>query len=690
MHVAVLIIVFLFALILSNLINRLFPKVPLPLIQIVFGGLLCLIFGEHFVSLDSELFLAFVIAPLLFREGEESDITNVLRHWKIILYLIFPVVFVSTLTLGFATYKLLPAGVSLAACLAVGAALGPTDLVAFNSLSKRFRFPKHVQNILKGEGLLNDASGLVSFQVAITALTTGVFSLQNASLKLLLSVFGGLLVGLIVALVNRLFLAILDSMDVADVSGVMLLELTLPFIAYFLAEEIHGSGIIAVVIAGISQASRFKKITLLDAQIDNVGSVMWGMIAFLLNGVVFLTLGAELTKFARPVLFSQEINTFLILGVIVLVTLLLFAIRFVMIWLFYAYRSRHLKKGIKKYFKDILVLTFSGVKGTVSVATILLLPTLTTVEHSMLLFIVAGVTLLSFLLGIVVLPRLASASSNSPDHYMQIAILNAVIWQLQQDLKEDKSRTALYAVIDNYNKRLENLILDLESNEVKSDLALINIMILGIESDGLENAFLNGDIDMKEYRLYQGYLKFLERRINRGFISNLTYVLAVLLRALPQILHEILTLGSTIRQFLRARNNQQVITKENRQHLIALYQANTALVLEALQNLDDVYSADLVGYLIHSRKQEAQIIQSGAFVERVITRNVPDNVDEMLRGFYLERKVIAEYEAEDLISRRYAKALRKEVNALENYSLKETVNTLSYDLFNYTRSRLNN
>ncbi|MGC4432689.1 sodium:proton antiporter, partial [Streptococcus suis] len=68
---------------------------------------------------------------------------------------------------------------------------------------------------------------------------------------------------------------------------------------------------------------------------------------------------------------------------------------------------------------------------------------------------------------------------------------------------------------DNYNKRLENLILDQESNEVKSDLALINIMILGIESDGLENAFLNGDIDMKEYRLYQGYLKFLERRINR-------------------------------------------------------------------------------------------------------------------------------------------------------------------------------
>ncbi|MCS4488764.1 cation:proton antiporter [Streptococcus sciuri] len=690
MHVAVLIIVFLFALILSNLINRLFPRVPLPLIQIVFGGLLCLIFGERFIALDSELFLAFVISPLLFREGEESDITNVLRHWKIILYLIFPVVFISTLALGLATYKLLPAEVSLAACLAVGAALGPTDLVAFHSLSKRFQFPKHVQNILKGEGLLNDASGLVSFQVAITALVTGVFSLQNASFKLVLSVSGGVLIGLIVAFVNRLFLAILDSMDAADVSGVMLLEMTLPFIAYFLAEEIHGSGIIAVVIAGISQASRFKKITLLDAQIDNVGSVIWSMLSFLLNGVVFLMLGAELTKFARPVLLSQEINTFLILGVIVLVTLLLFGIRFVMIWLFYAYRSHQLKKELKRYLKDILVLTFSGVKGTVSVATILLLPSLSTVEYSMLLFVVAGVTLLSFLIGIVVLPKLASETSSDMDHYMQIAILNDVIWQLQQDIREDKSKTALYAVIDNYNKRLETLILDQESNEVKSDLALINIMILGIESDGLENAFLNGEIDMKEYRIYQGYLKFLERRINRGFISNLTYVLTILLRSLPKVLHEVFTFGSTIRQFLRTQSNRQALTKENRRHLIALYQANTNLVLEALQNLDDIYSADLVGYLIHSRKQEAQIIQSGAFVERVITRNVPDNVDEMLRGYYLERKVIAEYESDNLISHRYAKALRKEVNALENYSLKETVNTLSYDLFNYTRNRLNN
>ncbi|MFS1663066.1 cation:proton antiporter [Streptococcus sp. zg-JUN1979] len=688
MHMAMFIVIFLVVLIFSNLLNHLFPKVPLPLIQIIFGGLISLVAGDNTVHLDSELFLAFVIAPLLFREGEESDITNVLRHWKVILYLIFPVIFISTLSLGFATYYLLPAGVSLAACFAVGAALGPTDLVAFNSLSKRFSFPKHVQNILRGEGLLNDASGLVSFQVAMTALMTGVFSLQNASLKLLLSLFGGFLAGLVISFINRLFLAILDNMDAADVAGTMLLELALPFAAYFLAEEIHGSGIIAVVIAGISQASRFKRITLLDAQMDNVGTVLWNMISFVLNGFVFLMLGEELIAFAKSVLISQEIDTLAVLGVIVLLSVLLFAIRFVMIWAFYAYRLFQLKKDMKRYFNNILVLTFSGVKGTVSIATILLLPNLASAENSMLLFIVAGVTLVSFLVGIVVLPRLADKAPEQSNHYMQIAILNDVIAQLQKDLKDSKRPSSIYAVIDNYHNRVEELVLDHESQEVKSDLALINVMILSIESEGLENAFSNGEIDMKEYRLYQRYLKFLEGRIHRGFISNISYLLAVFLRALPKILHEIVTLGATIRQFLRAKDDKELISQDNREHLIALYKANTELVLESLRQLEGVYRTDLVDYLIYARKEELAMVTSGVFIERIMARSLPDNVEEMLRGYYLERKIIAEYEAAELISHRYAKALRKEVNALENYSLKETVNTLSYDIVNYTRKRI--
>ena len=79
MHLSLALLVLLFSLILSNVINRIFPRLPLPLIQIIFGvGIGFLLKGEVF-ELETELFLAFIIAPLLFREGEESDITSILR-----------------------------------------------------------------------------------------------------------------------------------------------------------------------------------------------------------------------------------------------------------------------------------------------------------------------------------------------------------------------------------------------------------------------------------------------------------------------------------------------------------------------------------------------------------------------------------------------------------------------------------
>ena len=169
-------VIFSMILIASNATNKLVPSLPLPLLQILLGIGWALFIPEENFHLDTELFLALVIGPLLFREAEEADITSVLKHWRIILYLIFPVIFISTISLGWAAHSLW-VSLPLAACMAVGAALGPTDLVAFASLSERFTFPKRVSNILKGEGLLNDASGLVAFRVALAALATGSFSL---------------------------------------------------------------------------------------------------------------------------------------------------------------------------------------------------------------------------------------------------------------------------------------------------------------------------------------------------------------------------------------------------------------------------------------------------------------------------------------------------------------------------------
>ena len=674
MTVPFLLVLFLFTLILSNILHRIFPKIPLPLIQILLGIVTGLLHRGTSFTLDSNLFLALVVAPLSFREGQESDVSSLVKYRGIISYLILPAVFVTTIGLGLAANYFLPASISMAACFALGAALGPTDAVAFISLSKRFAFSKRLEEILKMEGLLNDASGLVAFQFALTAMMTGAFSLGQASLQLVLAIIGGFLVGLFFALVNRALLAFLDKMDAADVTGALLLELSLPIVSYLVASLLGVSGIISVVIAGLSQAQRLKRVNLFDAEVDRVGQIIWNTINFLLNGFVFLVFGYELTRIVEPALQNPSVSNLQLLGLVLLFTALLFFIRFSMVVLYQLYRFW--KKGRKGRFpwQDSLVLTFSGVKGTVSIATILLLPqSLGEYEYSLILFTAGSVTLLSFLTGILVLPFIAKPKQEAEelDYVTLTAILTEVLLVLEEDLKEAEQKLPLYAAIDTYNERIKHVILLQESKGIKQELAFLQMMILEVESDGLEHAYRKGRVGIEEYRIYQRYLKYLERGIDRGFVSNLQYLMLVGLRVSRRLLRELVTLGPSLRRFLQGQPAIKRLSQESKDRLSDLYLSNTELVMEGLENLEGVYHQSLIEYLQRTRLQEAQIIESDNFVERMIARFKPDNIDEMLRAYYLERKIISEYQSQGLISSRFAKRLRTNVNKLESYSLKE-------------------
>ena len=682
MELLIYLILFLFVLIISTTTNKLLPFLPLPLVQILLGIGIGLFVPDADFHLNTELFLAMVIGPLLFREAEEADITSILKHWRIVVFLIFPVIFISTLSLGGMAHFLwmtLP----LAACLAVGAALGPTDLVAFASLSERFSFPKRVSNILKGEGLLNDASGLVAFQMALAAWTTGTFSLSQAGTSLAISILGGFVVGFVTAMVNRFLHTFLLSVRAIDIASELLLELSLPLMTFFIAEEIHVSGIIAVVVAGILKASRFKKITLLEAQVDTVTDTVWHTVTFMLNGSVFVILGMELEMIAEPILTNPLYNPVLLLVSVVLLTLLLFAIRFAMIYGFYIWRTRRLKKSLRNYMKDMLLLTFSGVKGTVSIATILLIPSNLEQDYPLLLFLVAGVTLLSFLTGLIVLPHLSEEQEETKDYLMHIAILNDVTAELEKELEGHKNKLPLYAAIDNYHGRIENLILSQENKSAQEDWEALKLLILSIESDGLEQAYEEGKIGERGYQVYQRYLKNMEQSINRKVASRLTYYFLVSLRILRFVLHELLTFGQTFRSW--NDKEQRRLRAIDYDQISELYLENTELIIESLENLKGIYKSSLISFMQESRLRETAIIGSGAFVERVITRIKPNNIDEMLRGYYLERKLIFEFEEKKLITTKYAKKLRQNVNNLENYSLKEAANTLPYDMMELVR-----
>ena len=149
MELLIYLILFLLVLIVSSTTNKLLPFLPLPLVQILLGIVIGLFLPNTDFHLNTELFLALVIGPLLFRESEEADITAILKHWRIIVLSHISSDFHLDPEFGWLGPSSL-AQSSLGGLLGCWAALGPTDLVAFASLSERLAFLSCVSNILKG------------------------------------------------------------------------------------------------------------------------------------------------------------------------------------------------------------------------------------------------------------------------------------------------------------------------------------------------------------------------------------------------------------------------------------------------------------------------------------------------------------------------------------------------------------
>ena len=181
MEALVLALLMLAAVLLSSVIDQLVPKVSSPLIQIGLGLLIALFAPSQInITLDPDLFLVLFIAPLLFDEAKNVDKGALWKNRRPVLSLAIGLVVVTALIIGFAVEWLEPS-IGLFAAFALGAALGPTDAVAVASLSKETDIAPRDKSILEGESLINDASGIVAFQFALAAATTGTFSLLNAS-----------------------------------------------------------------------------------------------------------------------------------------------------------------------------------------------------------------------------------------------------------------------------------------------------------------------------------------------------------------------------------------------------------------------------------------------------------------------------------------------------------------------------
>ncbi|MDM5144526.1 Sodium, potassium, lithium and rubidium/H(+) antiporter [Lactococcus lactis] len=678
LHIIFYVIVFLLVLVFSNVLNKVFPKLALPLIQVVLGLILGFFGADEVLHVAPEFFLGFIIAPLLFRESEEADVKHILKHSKIILVLIFPLVFITTLGLGLIS-NWIYMGLPLAACFALGASLAPTDAVAVGALSKNFSFPRRVMSVLQGEGLLNDASGIISFQIALVALVTGYFSFPDATMKLVISALGGAAIGFTLIYIKGLVLRLLEDVDARDVSGYLLLELVVPLAAFLISEELHVSGIIAAVVAGVMSANGLKRTTLFDAQVEKLKSTIWDTLTFILNSFVFLFLGIELYQLVVPLLVDPVYSSALLIVLALALTAGLFALRFVVIAFYYWLRSLKQKQPFSAYWNDVFLLTFAGSKGTVSIATILLVPRTVDVQP-VLVFLAAAVTGLSFLVGMFILPFFAVKKVSKVNNISKIAILSEVVDELHHDMKSAKNPQGYDIAIDAYQERIQQLIIEQESTDMAIDYNDLQLLIIRIESEGLEVALRENKISMYTYRTYQRYIRSLETSIVHSLVSSIQFVYVIALRAFHLLVSRVLHVDFYFKKTKAAMET-------TRDEITELYFNNTELILQALDNLNGVFDEQLLNFLQSERLRTSEIVATGGHISRMMNKAQPNNITEMMRAYYLERKVIFEHELSGAITAREAKDMRLNVNILEDYSLASNHHTLLFDFLERRKNK---
>jgi Na+/H+ antiporter len=412
MHLVTTILLLLFVTALSNLAVGV-VRVPLPLLQVAIGALAA--YAGLRVDFDPDVFLLLFIPPLLFADAYRIPKRELMEERGPVLTLSVGLVLFTVVGLGHVVHWVLPV-VPLAAAFALAAALSPTDAVAVSGVLAGRPAPRRFMHILEGEALLNDASGLVSFSFAVTAVVTGTFSLGYATASFVVIAAGGLAVGAALgygfALLDRYVLTRRIDEAAIYVTFVMLL----PFVAYLISEEIGVSGILAAVSAGLTSNAMNpfggKSHTRLGT------AAIWGVVEYAFNGVIFLLLGLQLPEIFRDGIAltrSAGRSAWDLAALILVVTVTLFALR--LVWVVISISARRLvhyfrrKEWVNPGLPEMLGLVVAGVRGAVTLAGILSLPLVTATGHhfparAVLIAVAAGVILCSLVIAAVGLPLL--------------------------------------------------------------------------------------------------------------------------------------------------------------------------------------------------------------------------------------------------------------------------------------------
>jgi CPA1 family monovalent cation:H+ antiporter len=334
--------------------------VPAPLLLVAVGLAVSSVPGVPDYTLDPHIVLPLLLPPLLHTAATDSSYLDLRAQLRPVALLSVGYVLFATCAVGWALYLLVP-DLPLTAALVFGAVVAPPDAVAATAVARRVGLPSRITTILQGESLLNDATAITAYRVALAAAVGEGATWAGGIGEFLLAAVGGVVVGLVLMVPIHWI-----RTHVKEALFQNTLSLLTPFVAYAVAEQVHASGVLAVVVVALYLGHRAWEV---DFATRLQEEAVWKMVAFVLESAVFALIGLQLPVVMRGL---GEYEGVLAAWYAVAVFLVVVAIRFV--WVYPAtFLPRLLSARIREReasptWKGPFVVAWAGMRGVVSLA----------------------------------------------------------------------------------------------------------------------------------------------------------------------------------------------------------------------------------------------------------------------------------------------------------------------------------
>ena len=335
---------------------------PEPLVLVVVGVGLSFVPHVLEIELTPNIVLFGLLPPLLYAAAIRTSLIDFKANRRAIVLLSVGLVAFSTVTVGLAAWWVMP-GIAVAAGFALGAVVAPPDAVAATAVARRAGMPRRIVNILEGESLVNDGTALVALNTAIAALTTAV-SPPHVLWEFVRGAGGGVLIGLVAAAVLATIRRLIQD-PVLDTT----LSFAAPYVAFLPAEELHTSGVLAVVVTGLLLGHRAPQLQSAGSRIAE--NINWRTVQFLLENAVFLLIGLQIRRIISNVV-DENLPWTQVVWPCAIVLAVTIAARFA--WVFGATSLLRLLGRPTWDARVSMVVAWAGMRGVVTLAAVFLIP----------------------------------------------------------------------------------------------------------------------------------------------------------------------------------------------------------------------------------------------------------------------------------------------------------------------------